>query len=728
MKRHIVMLLVSLSVATEVLIAQWTPTHGPFGGEVLCLITFHDTIVAGTRVGAFQSVDHGETWQSADSGLNGLAVYAYASAFDRFLLAGTHRGVFRYDRAEARWIPAGNGIGEQAVMSLAAGDSILFAGTYTGGLFRSSDGGETWIPADSRMIGYHLGAIAAKGHLVFVGTTGSSGAVSTRIFRSCDDGVSWEASDYNFSGMGVLSLAMNSDSARTIRLFAGTEAWGVFISPDSGRTWSQVSDGLPALDPLSGRAAGIDYRLLERSAPYDLYSSINTLVLHGTDLIAGTNNGLYRTSDDGIHWLPVGDSARSLSAFSVTYDSSSIVVGTRTGIFCGDTGGTSWSLSNEGLGALQLTSMASYKNNLFVGTKTGLFRSEDGGQHWKHAENGLSGNYVEAFGANSTSFYVAIDYAQGDLYQLTEDTLYWTLIYPTAGANITIGVNDAYIFVGNFNGVFMHSLNVWDHSIGHDEVGGSNVHGFLTNFSGNNARVIAVTNLGLYSTIDNGTHWTPMISPNVSRIGDVQTLAYCDSSFYAATRSAGVFVMRDGDSVWTTLNLDVEDSSISAMATDGMNLFIASTVGNVYYMNTGERQWHSITEGLPTKTVTSMVIDDSVLFAGVDGGVWKRRISEILTSIGLKPAATPSGFLLEQNFPNPSNPSTVIRYALPYECFVTLKIVDILGREIATLVDREQYRGSYSVTFSGEHLSSGIYFYQLRAGRYAQTKKLVLVK
>ena len=88
----------------------------------------------------------------------------------------------------------------------------------------------------------------------------------------------------------------------------------------------------------------------------------------------------------------------------------------------------------------------------------------------------------------------------------------------------------------------------------------------------------------------------------------------------------------------------------------------------------------------------------------------------------------PDQFLLSQNYPNPFNPSTKINYQLPEISFVALKIYDVLGNEIATLVNEEKSAGSYEVEFSSKRLPSGIYFYQLRAGNYVETKKMVLLR
>ncbi|MBK7228838.1 MAG: T9SS type A sorting domain-containing protein [Ignavibacteriales bacterium] len=90
----------------------------------------------------------------------------------------------------------------------------------------------------------------------------------------------------------------------------------------------------------------------------------------------------------------------------------------------------------------------------------------------------------------------------------------------------------------------------------------------------------------------------------------------------------------------------------------------------------------------------------------------------------------PTEYKLEQNYPNPFNPSTKISYQLPVSGNVTLKVFDVLGREVATLVDEYRDAGSYNLEFRIENLelSSGIYFYQLKAGEFVETKKMLLIK
>ena len=88
----------------------------------------------------------------------------------------------------------------------------------------------------------------------------------------------------------------------------------------------------------------------------------------------------------------------------------------------------------------------------------------------------------------------------------------------------------------------------------------------------------------------------------------------------------------------------------------------------------------------------------------------------------------PEKFVLSQNFPNPFNPETIISYSVPKSEFVLVKVYNAVGQEIKTLVNEQQPSGQYEIKFSGNNLASGIYFYQLKAGEFVVTKKMILMK
>ena len=103
------------------------------------------------------------------------------------------------------------------------------------------------------------------------------------------------------------------------------------------------------------------------------------------------------------------------------------------------------------------------------------------------------------------------------------------------------------------------------------------------------------------------------------------------------------------------------------------------------------------------------------------------RVNPAVTSVK-STEELPTRYSLHQNYPNPFNPTTTISYQLPMQNHVTLKVFDMLGREVATLVNGVEEPGYKSINFNANRLSSGMYFYRLQAGNYIETKKLVLLK
>jgi Secretion system C-terminal sorting domain len=83
---------------------------------------------------------------------------------------------------------------------------------------------------------------------------------------------------------------------------------------------------------------------------------------------------------------------------------------------------------------------------------------------------------------------------------------------------------------------------------------------------------------------------------------------------------------------------------------------------------------------------------------------------------------------LHQNYPDPFNPTTTIAYGIPVNCRVTINLYDLLGRKIKTLIDADEQRGYHIVLFDATGLASGTYFYRIEAGRYRQTKKVILLR
>jgi len=120
-------------------------------------------------------------------------------------------------------------------------------------------------------------------------------------------------------------------------------------------------------------------------------------------------------------------------------------------------------------------------------------------------------------------------------------------------------------------------------------------------------------------------------------------------------------------------------------------------------------------------------IDDNIGWVVGDNGGILHKTNGGVTFIDNEPTQ-PTDFILEQNFPNPFNPSTTISWQSPVGSYQTIKVFDVLGNEIATLIDEYKPAGRYEVEFNAERLASGTYFYQLKAGEYTSVKKMILIK
>jgi hypothetical protein len=176
----------------------------------------------------------------------------------------------------------------------------------------------------------------------------------------------------------------------------------------------------------------------------------------------------------------------------------------------------------------------------------------------------------------------------------------------------------------------------------------------------------------------------------------------------------------------------------NCFATFGHNLFAGSTSG-VYLSTNNGTSWTANNSGLlnvlvnpflsSTPEVDALVVSGTNLFAGIHcQGVWRRPVSEMITSVDRPNTDLPTKFSLDQNYPNPFNPSTTISFNLPSRSFVSLKVYNLLGKEVASIVSKILSTGNYTRQWNAVGMPSGVYFYRLQAGSFTETKKLLLLR
>lgn len=349
------------------------------------------------------------------------------------------------------------------------------------------------------------------------------------------------------------------------------------------------------------------------------------------------------------------------------------------GILRSTDGGANWTMLNPNG---YFDALAVKDNNLFVGSYSGVYLSTDNGASWNSLNNGLSTNII--------------------------------LSLAVSGKNLFAGTGGGGVFLSTNNGTSWTSVSS----------GLTNSTIWALYVSGNN--LFAGTQNGIFLTTNDGSSWTPVDSGLTNRT--VDAFIACGNSLFAATWGGGIFVSTDNGTEWKAVNTGLQNRYVISFAVSGTNLFAGSAVGIFQSTDMGS-SWKPVSIGLAQTIVYSLTIYGDNLLAGTAyNGVWKRPLSEMITSIENDDRYSPLKFKLEQNYPNPFNPSTKISYNLSKAGHVTLRVYDVLGREVATLVNENQYAGTHVVHFDGSSLASGVYFYRLQAGDYSAAKKLLLLK
>ncbi|MDP2363587.1 MAG: T9SS type A sorting domain-containing protein, partial [Ignavibacteria bacterium] len=239
---------------------------------------------------------------------------------------------------------------------------------------------------------------------------------------------------------------------------------------------------------------------------------------------------------------------------------------------------------------------------------------------------------------------------------------------------------------------------------------------------------------GVFLSTNNGTSWTPTTLTNAY----INAFAVSGTNIFAGTGTNGVFLSTDNGTNWTEVNNGLTSSNdVGTFAVSGKNIFAGTQMNGVFLSTNNGTIWTEVNNGLMNTDVRALAVSGTNLFAGTSNnffagitgdGVWRRPLSEMITGADDQIIEIPSQFILEQNFPNPFNPSTIIQYAIGSTQIVQLKVYDVLGKKVATLVNEEKSAGSYEISFNATQLSSGIYFYKLHAGSFVETKKMLLLK
>jgi len=369
---------------------------------------------------------------------------------------------------------------------------------------------------------------------------------------------------------------------------------------------------------------------------------------------------------------------------------------TRDGIYRSSNNGFQWFKTDTGLTSKEVLSMGIVGKKLFAGTFTGgIFWSTNNGAQWFDASGGLSITSVTGF-------------AQYPI-QGTGDTAVIACFHDTL-----------------YNGSVYRSIDAGAHWMSMSTgITNTDVRAVVAR----DTKIFVATMGGVFHSSDDGMTWEPRNSG--LNVPYVVTLLSHEKNLFAGTITGGAYRSTDDGNSWEKINTGLTNTYVNAFAMSGDGkLFTGTGWSGVFFSTNNGSQWSQINTGLTNYQINTLAVDPDgkFIYAGTDDGVWYRPVSEITTMLSENNDGIPDRFFLHQNFPNPFNPSTQIKYSIPKSSQVTLKIFNTLGEDIETIVNEEKPTGTYELNWNAANLPSGVYFYRLQAGDFTSVKKMILLK
>ncbi|MBI5215770.1 MAG: T9SS type A sorting domain-containing protein [Ignavibacteriae bacterium] len=377
-------------------------------------------------------------------------------------------------------------------------------------------------------------------------------------------------------------------------------------------------------------------------------------------------------------------------------------------------------------------------HTLFAGTALGIFISSDKGKTWP--DSALRYNNIVSLILTSGGIMFAAsnsDNSNSGIYW-SFDGKNWTHCYTGTNANDrevrALATNKSgYIYAGLYGVPSKGIIRSTDNGASWENISsGLTTYNIRSLIVTKNNTVLAGSNSGLiFRSTNNGDQWNQVYQGTVN----VPILSFTlDSSgnVLAGTGDNGALILKSTDegTSWTSFNSGLPNGTVYSLLCRKNEVVYASLYGyGVYNLNPNNSRWETCTDSLPDLQVTAMTINNNdTLFAGTSTGKIFICNGICLVDVQENKSFVPSSYHLKQNYPNPFNPSTNIEYSLPHKSHVKITVLNILGQEIATLIDAIQDAGFKSVELNAKHIPSGMYFYRLQADNFIETKKLLLLK
>jgi len=670
--------------------------------------------------------------------------------------------------------PMGGIIGDIGINS----KGEIFAGAYSvfigySGLYKSEDNGNSWVKIESQFDDFEVYSIyiTNEDH-IWVGTN-----FQGRIYRSTDNGKTWENKRNGYNTGECWAFGESKDGV----LFAGDgQYYNLSRSLDYGENWELSANLRPfvfATDSNNIVYAGTHDGLFGTSDNGITWGQnnflknipVSTIVIdENNNIYCGTGyydngNGVYYSTDGGVTWTQIGLEGKIV--LSLAFDSEkNLLAGTaEDGLFKTTNNGENWTQYQKGLYKKQLFRLKLNKeDDIFIGSEEeGVFRSINGGEEFEQVGLPLSNSKDIKFYGDSLLFSSTPSGVQ----KYNIETKKWTNIglHNVFGLDIT---ENGTIYAATFaDGLFKtedFGKNWILTNLTKDSI--MSVYNVVAK---NEDTILAATEFNLRKSTDGGENWTilPVKTSFFSRgmsINNNQIWVTGTGSMdyiYKSTDYSNFELMFSYSYGWA------ENNCISALSNE--SVFVTDPYDGTYRSTDNGETWQQLLTG-GRGVWTIYAEDNGLLLGGARDTIWysddlgdnfigikvpfdrdnnitdiKRGNNnqlyfstyetgifelDILTIIN-DTKNTFSNYELYQNYPNPFNPTTSIEYTVPSSEYVTLKVYDILGNEVATLVNEQKTAGRYEVEFNASNIASGVYFYRIQTSTgFVSTKKLLLIK
>ncbi len=598
-----------------------------------------------------------------------------------------------------------------------------------GAIRHTSDGCSTWETQMTNSTGdIEAMSFSSPNHGVCVG--GGSGRLDIYYTK---DGETWTKAPLPdgfpnvYTRMDVRAVKMYDDNivyaAGWGSHAAGLQPSILLKSTDGGETWTYLS--LPT----------------EQRVYVNLYSITvldeNTVIAAGGASYEGTV--IIKTTDGGANWERIDAKfGFALKTFSVA-GGRILAAGSAGGVLFSDDAGETWSMPDI-IPSTSLYAFTTDGNNLLIagGYQGIVLKSNDLGLSWKaiFASDGLHCPTIKGIDfVNSNIGYLARYNRM--ISKTTDGGESWFTVYPdtTETSSIFYGIdfvdeNVGYVVGKAGTGVSAiykttDGGNSWSKNIG-----SFSDHLYGVAFSDADHGVVVGRDLVVEYSNDGGTTWNPgVINGSPDSGSDLAGVCFYNSQIGIAYGDI-VLKTTDGGINWDYIPLPSSTKMVTGVMFSPEH-WVLSGGHEVNATYDSGQTWSNI--------IDWNVFDNLQLYGTVldkNNNLWvSSSSSKIYTTSSLVSVSDdfqqPQKFSLEQNYPNPFNPSTNINFNIPTTEFVTLSIYDVLGRNVATVINNRLLQsGTHSILLSADeyHLSSGIYFYELKAGNYFETKKMILIK